>query len=369
MEMFSQERNLIADWGADLEVVVCQNCDWRFLVSRAERLQGCPHCFQAPLTSLTDQVSELPYLKPPEAVVPFLLQKTSVSQGLERFAREIWFPPDDLRMENLQARLRKLFLPVWLVDAEVTAYWRAEAGFDYQVVSYQDHYDDVRQGWVSRQVIETRVRWEPRVGRLRRTYHNLTAPALEENQNLKPILAGYDLRKAETYRYEALQEGSVCLPERAPSDAWNDVKPALHGLASEECRIAVEAQHLRQFEWQPEIVRQNWTLLLLPVYTTFYLDDDHHPQPILINAQNGKMSGSRRASIKRAQRLSLSLLAIAAVILLVALVLAAIGMAFPALLIVGLLGIVLGLIIAFGAVIPLGVVWWFNQANSSRRPE
>ena len=71
-------------------------------------------------------------------------------------------------------------VPVWLVDGEVQAEWRAEAGYHYQVVSHQDRYEDRRGGWSSREVKETRTRWEPRLGRLKRAYQNLRAPALEE---------------------------------------------------------------------------------------------------------------------------------------------------------------------------------------------
>jgi hypothetical protein len=67
--------------------------------------------------------------------------------------------------------------------------------------------------------------------------------------------------------------------------------------AVKECQQACRADHLREFTWQPEFSEQNWTLLLAPVYATFYLDDENKPQPILVNGQSGKLSGSRRASL------------------------------------------------------------------------
>ena len=48
-----------------------------------------------------------------------------------------------------------------------------------------------------------------------------------------------------------------------------------------------------------------WTLLLLPLLSAYYLDDEGAPQAVYINGQNGTISGVRRSSMKRAQRASL----------------------------------------------------------------
>jgi hypothetical protein len=170
-------------WGAPLVAVVCETCDWTFLAPPSADLGRCPHCSRPGLTPLDSGLSQLPYTQPPELTLPHALDPAQLGQAIQTFARGIPYPPQDLTPSTLQRRLQRVYLPMWLVDASVQANWKAEAGFDYQVVSHQDQYSG--SGWTSQQVKEGRIRWEPRLGRLERSYANLAAPALEDHPALQ----------------------------------------------------------------------------------------------------------------------------------------------------------------------------------------
>jgi hypothetical protein len=212
-------------WGAEVETAVCEHCDWSYLLPRGKLPQRCPHCFQVALAGLGDQANGLVNSRPPELLLPFTVSAETLDQSIRDFAGGIPFPPDDLNPQNLRGRLQRIYLPMWLVDAEVQATWQAEAGFDYQVVSHQDRFDG---GWVSQEVTETRIRWEPRVGRLTRTYHNIAAPALEEDAELKQQLGEYDTAAAQPYSPEAVTHALLRLPTRPPADA-SRCRPQLAG--------------------------------------------------------------------------------------------------------------------------------------------
>jgi hypothetical protein len=282
---------------------------------------------------------------------------------VQSFASGIPYPPQDLTPEKLRSRLRRVYLPMWLVDAGVGAAWKAEAGFDYQVVSHQDRYSG--SGWTSQQVKEGRIRWEPRLGRLERSYANIAAPALEEHLALQAALGSFDLSAARPYKPEDGRQAFLRLPDRPPQDAWSEAQLAVQAAAAEECRQAARADHLRQFSWQPEFKDQNWTQLLLPVYTAYYLDDDQQAQRLLIHGQTGKISGARRASMRSATRATLTWLAVAGLILVLGLVLAGASLAFPPLLALGVLGLAIALIIGLGAIVPLVRAWWFNRSQTA----
>jgi len=252
------------------------------------------------------------------------------------------------------------------VDAEVQAIWQAEVGFNYQVVSHQDRYDEKRGGWTSHQVTEDRIRWEPRLGKLSRSYHNVPAPALEEHARLQKTLGGYVLAEAQAYQAIALQDSMVRLPNRSPEGAWPEARPAFQAAAAEECRKASSADHIRQFSWKPKFANQNWTLFLLPLFTSFYLDDENKPQAILIHGQTGKISGPRYASMKRARRAALIVLGIAIAIFVLSLLSSAAAMFMPALLAIGALGLVIALLVGAGALLPIATVWWFNRNQGNR---
>ena len=180
-------------WGTPLAAAICETCDWQYLAQAGQALPVCPACRWGNLVA-TASYPETP--RQPELVAPFSLSDTDAAATLQRFARWHPFTPRDLRAATLQGRLQKLYLPRWLVDGEVHAEWQAEAGFDYQVVSHQDRFDETQGDWQSEQLTETRVRWEPRLGRLRRRYDNVAAPAIEEDGALSRVMGDFDLQTA-----------------------------------------------------------------------------------------------------------------------------------------------------------------------------
>lgn len=359
------ERKLPPEWNLDLQAAVCEHCDWAYLFPKGNAPQRCPHCFQPRLVNLNQQIEELPYTYPPELVVPFGVSTTVLERNLMDFAKGIWFAPPDLKPSNLIARLQRVYLPMWLVDSDVQALWQAEAGFNYEVVSHQERFDQNRAGWVSREIEETRIRWEPRAGKLTRSYQNIPAPALEEDIQLRRRLGTYDSKSAQPYQSGVISEAFVRLPDRDPEDAWPSAVPSIQSAAAEECRQAAAADHIRQFRWTPDDVKRNWTLMLLPVFTTYYLDDESQPKVILVQGQSGRVSGERRASMKRAQRTSLIFLVVALAVFVVGLLVAAASLLSPDLLVYGGIGLLVALFVALLAVVPVGMVWSFNRSQSS----
>jgi len=355
------EDNRSAFWGQNYKAVLCEHCDWRYLVPRKYHLTHCPNCYQSKIVEIGEEVSEMSLFQMPELYLPFQLTQKRIENSLENFAQKIPFSPTDLNTVELHKRLRALYLPMWLVDANIQAKWKAEAGFDYQVISHQARYDDNQGGWDSREVKEGRIRWEPRLGTLQRSYQNIPAPALEEHNDLDRNLGGYDLHLSQPFQLDIIEDCLVRLPNRSTQDAWSDAKPALQLAASEECRQAASADHMRQFSWQATYLNQNWTILLLPVYSTYYLDDERRPISILINGQNGKISGIKRASMKRAQHAALIILSVGGLVFLLSLIIAAISLLVPSILIISVIGIMIALLVATAATIPLLNVWWFNK--------
>jgi hypothetical protein len=354
--------DLTPAWGTRLDTVVCERCDWAFLFPEGNIPRLCPHCFQPSLAQLTDQAQELPYTRPAELALPFSASAQSLSQAVQHFARGIPFPPGDLNYQSLQGRMQRMYLPMWLVDASVEATWQAEVGFDYQVISHQDHYDGSRGGWNSHEVKEGRIRWDPRLGRLKRSYQNIVAPALEEQAQLKKVLGDFTLAGAENYRPELISGAAIRLPNRTSQDAWNEAAPAFQAAAAEECRKAASADYIRQFKWQPGYQDQNWTLLLLPLFSTYYLDDEGLPRPVMFHGQSAKPYGSRRASQKRARQTALFILVVALALFVAGVGFAVAGMLTPVLLTIGGLVIILALLVGLAAILPLVIAWQFNRS-------
>ncbi|MCA9988018.1 MAG: hypothetical protein KDE09_01000 [Anaerolineales bacterium] len=360
-----QQPNYEEVWGHAFVATNCPHCDWIYLTVPAQATMVCPHCGQATLEPLTAE-DELPYTRPPELLLLPGISRQNMEGALGRFANEVPYPPDDLTSNNLLGRLQLVYLPMWLVDVDVSADWQAEVGYDYEVVS---HRESLRDGaWSSQEVKETRIRWELRVGQLERHYANARAAALDEQAILSQRIGEYDSSKAGAFQASALNGSFVRLPNRTPRDAWSDAQPTIQNSAAAECQRAANGQHLRQYRWAPEFARQEWTQLLLPLYTTHYEDDEKARKMVMVNGQTGQLIGSRRASTKKAQHYSIIIGLIGLALALISLLVAAAGFLAPPLFVVGGIGLFVAVLVMVGAIIPLGRAWQFNKQHAQRVP-
>jgi hypothetical protein len=355
----------LSGWNAQIDTAVCEYCQWRFLTPAGSGEMQCPHCHQRALSFLPEGLQDMPHPYPPEMVVPFSFSSPALGEAIRHFSRGIPFPPEDLNADKLSQRLQRIYLPMWLVDSSVAATWQAEMGFDYEVISHQEQFDQNRSGWESKEVKEARVRWENRVGRVNRIYHNIAVPALEDAAQIKNDLGAFKLSQAVPYDPQCLEQASVRLPDLSPKEAWSEAAPAFQSAAADECQRACGADHQRQFRWKAQFTNLNWTMLLLPAFTSYYMDDEGKPQVILIHGQTCQISGARKASMQRARNTSLVLLLVGIIVFLIGLILEVFSGASPLLGMLAVLAILGGIGSSLASIIPYASAWDFNRKNQT----
>ena len=350
--------DVAAVWGAALSAVHCPHCGAAHLAPADAIPPLCPLCLQGPV------VPQPAYLRdePPELVLPYAVSNRQLAGLLERWGEGVRFRPADLKADVMVGRARPYLAPLWLVDGRIAGPWRAEVGFDYEVISHQDRYSQ-GAGWQSQEVTETRVRWEPRLGSLNRSYENLVVPALDDHRALIDRLGDFDLDQRTAYTPEAVADGAVRIPTVEPEAAWPDARTAFVRAAEADCRRAAGADHIRGFGIEATYDGLHWTQLLMPAYATWYREGDR-VWPVFVNGQNGRVSGIRRASTRRANTTSLVLGAVAVLMFLMGGLLALAGMALPPVGVVGALLLVAGLILAAIAPIPAISAWVFNRQST-----
>ena len=360
------------DWRTAKSLVICEHCDWLFLLGKdltpGEANLGCPHCRKPRLSLMDEGDMNAPPEASPELIIPHQVNQEKLQNRLGDFIGEIRFAPGDLTINNLRNRIEQVYLPMWLVDTNVNSQWEAEIGMDYEVVSHEERFGE-GSGWQTREVNETRIRWEPRAGSLERTYHNVAAPALEEHEHIKKRLGSFTLKSPKGFQPNYLKDAHVRMPNRSQQDAWPAAAPALQKAAAEECRAAAGADHIRKYRWSPAFTNLHWTLLLLPVFTTYYVDDKAVVHPLLIHGQTGQTFGRKRASETQARKTAGVLLAIALLVGLLSIVVSGIGVVAPPLVVVGVLGIILAALVGVSAIIPPIMVWRFNQEQERQERE
>ncbi len=352
------ETDVAAIWGTPLTAVRCAHCGEAHLVKDVP--PRCPFCLEGPVES---QPAFLPE-EPPEQVVDYQVSGAGLRAALERWSKGVWFRPSDMQADGMAQRAQRYLIPLWLVDGQVQATWRADVGFDYQVVSSQDRYRD-GAGWRSQEVKETRVRWEPRVGRLEREYENLPAPALDDHHKLMGRLGEYNLSRRSAYTPDIVADadgGAVRVPTLEPEAAWPGAQTAFVRAAQAECQEAAAADHVRDFTVDAQYSGLNWTLLLLPAYVTWY-EEGGRVWPVLVNGQIGHVSGARWASARKAKVASFVIGAVALLLILLGGLLSVAGLLFPPLIAVGGVILLVGVLPALAAPIPVIAAWAYNRGS------
>jgi hypothetical protein len=346
----SEAQSIAEVWGTSLSAFYCPHCRTAHLASAETTLGACPACLQAEVSSEPEQVRR----EPPELVIPFAITSEQANSALAGWAKRMWFRPDDLRADILLSRVRPYYFSLWLVDSDLEASWQAEMGYDYQAASYREHYDGGR--WISQEVTETRVRWEPRVGRLKRHYDNVAVPAMSTHDEWMTRLGGYDYRSRKKYSSNAIARSVVRIPDHDTEAAWPDAERMLNRTASIECKSASEADHVRNWKMHARYHNLNWTQMLAPAYVTYYREGEG-VHPVWINGQSGRVYGVKYMSQRKATVTSLVLGALAALLFLFGAVLALIGSVLVLPLVIGALLVVLAILLGLAAPVPAIWVW------------
>ena len=331
----------------------CEACGAAFM---GEVEGPCPACGDGSLLE-----AEAPEEAPaPELCLPFLAELSQTQLG--RWAKGVRFRTRELDPALLARRARPVWLPMWLLDIEASGTWSAEVGFDYEVESAREQLSG--GSWKSTSIRETRIRWEPRQGSLRRSPENLVAPALALHGALWERLGGYALDQAEPAPPEV--DGLLRLPDLPPTTAWPAAEAALHARLAEDCQEAAGAAHIREPSFHLETARPHWTLLLLPVWATWYADDQGRSWTVLINGRSGVVSGPRWASPRKGLLWALVLGGLSLACLLFTLVVGLGALVLPVLLVLALLTGGLFLLFAGLALWPLLAPRHHNRRERAR---
>jgi hypothetical protein len=348
-------------WGMGRKPLGCPHCRRVFLVKQDQLEKPCPLCRQGKLEPQPARMRPVE----PEKLLPFKITQGQLQSAYENFVSGVWIKPEDFTVDNLLKRTVPLFWPLWLVDSDIAGHWQMEAGFDYQVESTKEFYSGGR--WQSRKQIETRVRWEPRLGEISHHVDNVAVQALDEHENRLQMTGRFPLEEAEDFNPNFLGNALLEVPDLPPEDAWPLAKPKVNQAVGEVCARAVGADHARNFALKADYTKLNWTQLYLPFYATYYKDDEGQPQILIVNGVTGRIQGPRLASRQRGLRIAGIIAIITGVFLLLALIGLLLAPLFPpAGIIAALLGL-LGFGIGIAALVP--AIWpgqWNRKQDSPR---
>lgn len=348
-------------WGLPLETVVCHACSRAFLKPAGSAADNCPQCSQGRLQPFSGPVRP----EPPEKIIPFAISPANLAARFTRFCEGVWLSAPDFSPQHLAQRALPIYFPLWLVDAAAQGSWQAEAGFDYQVQSTKEIFSNGE--WHTQPIQETRIRWEPRLGKISRSYQNVAVNALTDQQQLSTALGHYDFERAIDFDPAHASSAWLRCPDVLPEQAWPQAEMRLQQVLQTDCQTACSAQHVRNFSVTADYSNQNWTQLLAPAYITYYTSDDNQKILVALNAQSGQLYGPRLASQKRGWKSAGILGGIGLGIVLLAILFFLVAAVFPPISIIASILLITGLLLVAGAVVPAAYPWLWNRGQMELR--
>lgn len=342
-------------WGTVRQPAGCLHCQQAFLVDASRLGQTCPNCGKGNITSQPALLRN----EPPELTITFKKSRQDLLNILTQFTKGVWLHNNDFNPNIMSNRAVPIFWPMWLVDSQVNGDWKSEIGYDYQVKSSQEIFRDNR--WQTHEVIETRIRWEPRLGKLSRHYSNIPGPALTEHNKLIALIGNYQLDQVTSYESTQLGKADLIVPDLIPESAWSLVQANLNQAISIECMKASNGQQIRNYSINANYDNLNWSQLLLPLWVTFYTDDGGNNQMVYINGQNGKTGGVRLASQRKGWQTAGIMAVVGLILVLASMLCFAIGTVFPPLMVLGTLLIIFGFGVGLSAIVPAVWPWQWNR--------
>lgn len=350
---------LPTEWGIQRIIADCTNCHSSFLIPEIELEIACPICFQGNLK----QSPSLFRSEPPERIIPSKIDSNKANSLLDKFVNEVKMRCDDFSTRQLINRMKLLYLPMWLVDATIIGQWYATAGFPQQVKSSVEKFSN--GSWKSQDVIEKKLRWEKRSGEISRRYDNIAVLASTDfNKFLTNADKNdYDLNQSIPYSPSIIANHRIAVPNIEPDVAWQNAQPSFEKLAYNDVVIACDADKIQDYHLNPNFHNLTWTQVLLPVLTTYYLDDDGQYQVVMINGQTGAIKGKRIASQRKGFLYAGVAFTIALATFLLGLGAFAIAPIFPPISFLGLLFIPIAIIATIVAGYFMVLPWSWNKAQ------
>ncbi|MDR3577404.1 MAG: hypothetical protein P4L50_26375 [Anaerolineaceae bacterium] len=348
-------------WNIPYQPCGCPQCGQVLLVKTESIGKNCPNCGRSKLIPQPALLRS----EPPELVIPYQIQQANLASIYAGFTKGIWLHSDDFEVDKLLSNTTAVYWPMWLLDSDVSGDWQSEAGFDYQVETSHDIFTN--SNWESQKVLENRIRWEPRVGQMKRHYDNIALQATTDYQKLLNLTGNYQLHYAIPFNPSFLKDSDIRVPDIQPENVWPTAKPALDKIVLEDCRKAADAHFLRNFTLHASYGSCNWTQLLFPVFITFYTDDAGNPQFIYVNGQTGKIGGPRLASQKKGWKSAAITAAVAISLLILALIFFGLAALLPLFSAFGVVLIVAAFITGLFAIIPAVWPWQWNRQQQDQK--
>lgn len=257
--------------------ISCGTCAATVVFNDTVISSECPYCGSP--VQCTDAKIQKDKI-PPDAVLPFMVEKASATENLKQWVSSRWFAPNEFKKRGVDGTFNGLYMPHWTFDAMTFCQWSGERGTYYYV---KDENGEE----------ERRTRWEPVSGRFQRFFDDtLVCATRDAKRALMEKLEPWPLEKLLPFNQESLAGYMAMTYEVDLPESFAVGKRRMeNALRAEICqRIGGDDQRIHRMDTRYDAL--TYKNVLLPLWMLAYRYSNKSYQ-VVVNACTGEVQGER----------------------------------------------------------------------------
>ncbi len=259
-------------WGGVRDEIECQNCYAKISLDEGQLTTRCPFCASQKVVHHKASHDELR----PLSVIPFTKTIEDITPSVSNWLGNSWMLPNELRRSAAMKRFVGIYLPFWIIDADVKGKWKAE--FAVKVDS------------------GVPTKWEWKSGSFSERFANFIVTGTKHvTSGLLDNIADYNLTLLQPYNPSYLVGWQAQAYESTLEEAHQEAREQIRFELQDDVRRRAQQSHktyMRNFQFGTNYENEGWRYILLPVYLSAYTFRDKTYQ-VVVNGQIGSVSGSR----------------------------------------------------------------------------
>lgn len=262
------------------ETKQCQGCGAMVEISRDCTATQCAYCGASYVLAERQEEAVVP-----DGVAPFQIDKYAVGEIFNKWIRKRWLAPNELKRLYESDKIQGIYVPYWTFDADVMCHYTAQGGKERRVeVKNED----------GSTTTKTEVDWYHTSGKVKNFFDDVLVKATKNLKSslLKGIEPYNTKEQMKSYAPEYLSGyGAECYSislEDAHKDARSIMEDKLRRMAESDVRRHYD--RVKDVRLSPDYKEETYKHVLLPVYSTAYTYKGKD-YTVLINGQNGNISG------------------------------------------------------------------------------
>jgi DNA-directed RNA polymerase subunit RPC12/RpoP len=266
--------------GVTRRQIDCQNCGASITIPEDSLSAKCTFCGSLKIVQYWADQQKL--IKP-EYLIPFRQPAEKNRQVVAEWMVGSWFVPSGLRKIAHSAEFNSIYLPFWDFSMSTTADWKAEVGHKVQKTVFSG-------GEFKKKTV---IVWRWENGSVERTFDKILIPATTKISSLLlNRINKFDFGLLVEYGPGYLAGHSAHINDIDLNSGWKTGRGEAREETRRSCYSQASTNRIRNFSMNLDYSDETWRYVLLPFYLTSYSYKQHNYQ-VLINGQNGEISGQR----------------------------------------------------------------------------